>query len=59
MKTETSNADKTLIKKVVTELIKQNTLRNEKTLQDFHSFEILKMLSKYHMIKLYLIHHQY
>ena len=40
MKTETSNADKTLIKKVVTELIKQNTLRNEKPLQDFHSFEI-------------------
>ena len=59
MKTEASNADKTLIEKVVKELIKNNTLINEKTLQDLHSFKILNMSFKYYPIKLYLIQHQY
>lgn len=58
MRIEASNADETLIEKVVKGLIKQNTLINEK-LQDLHSFKILKMSFTYHPIKLYLIHHQY
>ena len=42
MKTETSNADKTLIEILVKELIKQNILINKKTTQGLDSFKILK-----------------
>ena len=42
MKTEASNADKTLIEILFKNLIKQNILINKKTTQGLHSFEILK-----------------
>ena len=42
MKTEASNADKTLIEILVKELIKQNILINKKTTQGLDSFKILK-----------------
>ena len=41
MKTEASNADKTLIEILVKELIKQNILINKKTTQGLDSFKIL------------------
>ena len=55
VKTETSNANKALIKNLVQELIKQNTSINKKTAQGLDSFKILK---KQHLIKLYLIQHK-
>ena len=42
MRTEASNANKTLIENVVKELIKQNILINKKATQDLDSFKILK-----------------
>ena len=42
MKTEASNADKTLKENLVKELIKQNILINKKTIQGLDSFKILK-----------------
>ena len=42
MKTEASNADKTLIENVVKELIKQNILINKKTTQGLDSSKILR-----------------
>ena len=42
IKTEASNADKTLIANLVKELIKQNILINKKTTQDLDSFKILR-----------------
>ena len=46
MKTEASNADKTLIEILVKELIKQNILINKKTTQGLDSFKILKNLDQ-------------
>ena len=42
MRTEVSNADKTLIEKLGKELIKQNILSNKKTTYVLDSFKILK-----------------
>ena len=42
MRTEASNADKTLIENVVKELIKQNMVINKKTTQGLDSLKILK-----------------
>ena len=42
MRTEASNADKTLIENWVKELIKQNIVINKKTTQGLDSFKILK-----------------
>ena len=42
MRSEASNADKTLIENVVKELIRQNILINKKTTQGLDSFKILK-----------------
>ena len=42
MKTEPSDADKTLIETLVKKLIKQNILINKKATQGLDSFEILR-----------------
>ena len=42
MKTEASNANKTLIEILVRELIKQNIQISKKTTQDLDSFKILE-----------------
>ena len=42
MRTEVSNADKTLMENIVKELIKQNILKNKETTQGLDSFKILK-----------------
>ena len=42
MRTEASNADKSLIENVVRELIRQTILKNKKTTQGLDSFKILK-----------------
>ena len=44
MKTEASNADKTLLENLVKELIKQNILINEKTIQ---GLDFLKSIEEY------------
>ena len=46
MKTEASNADKTLIENLVKELIKQNILINMKTTEGLDSFKILKNVNQ-------------
>ena len=46
MKTEASNADKTLKKNLVKELIKQNILINMKTTEGIDSFTILKNVNQ-------------
>ena len=46
MKTEASNADKTLIENLVKELIKQNILINMKITEGLDSFTILKNVNQ-------------
>ena len=46
MRTESSNADKTLIENVVKELIRQNILINKKTTQDLDSLKIWKNVNQ-------------
>ena len=61
MKTEPSDADKTLIETLVKKLIKQNILINKKAAQGLDSFEILRNVdqtSQTPSIKLYPIHHK-
>ena len=58
MKTEVSNADKTLIENLVKELIKQNLMINKKTTQVLDSFKILRNVDEHQLIKLYLTHYK-
>ena len=46
MKTEASNADKTLIENLIKELIKQNILINMKITEGLDSFTILKNVNQ-------------